>query len=249
MIMKNERSVIMMMLSGEIRWFWKTRPPAGLWDWFIDEDVNGCRPGGGPPARRDVYLVGNDLGEISIKTRGGTGGKGDGQSTSSDRSDVEVKGLVAVDWGALNFTFLTGPVEFWGKWTFPCLDMTGTDKCEIHKTRWLRKFDTGGAYPVEIPLGPDERPLDRSMNDLLPKLGCNVEMSEIVVSKDKKWFSFCLEAFGDRRTLAGSLRAVVIELNDRGAFPDLRSGICLNYPRWILTYVVPGQTNRRCNLG
>jgi hypothetical protein len=235
-----------MMLSGEIRWFWKERPPAGLLEWFIDEYIHGCRPGGGPPGRKDVYLVGNDLGELSIKTRGGTGDEDDGRSTSSGCNDVEVKGLVDVDWEALNFTFLTGPLEFWGKWPFPSLDMTRTEKCELHKIRWLRKFDTSGAYPVEIPLGPDEKPVDGSMNNLLPTRGCNVEMTEIRVSKGEKWFSFCFEAFGDRRTIADDLRAVATELNDRGAFPDFQSGICLNYPRWISTYVVSSQTNKRC---
>jgi hypothetical protein len=233
-----------MMLSGEIRWFWKTRSPKGLLEWFIDEDIHGCKPGGGPPGRKDVYLVGNDLGELSIKTRGGTGSDDDGRS-SSDCQDVEVKGMVAVDWGVLNFTFLTGPVEFWGKWPFHCLDIARTEKYELQKTRWLRKFDTGGAYPVEIPLGPDEKPVDESIENAWPILGCNVEMTEIRVSKGEKWFSFCFEAFGDRKTIADDLRAVVITINSRGAFPDLRSGICLNYPRWISTYVVRGKTNRQ----
>jgi hypothetical protein len=231
-----------MLLSGEIRWFWKTRYPAGILEWFIDEDIHGCKPGGGPPGRNDVYLVGNDQGEIGIKTRGATGGKGDGRSAPSDCRDVEIKGLAAVDWDALNLKFLSGPVEYWCKWPFRCLNMTGTEKCELQKVRWLRKFDTGGAYPAEIPLGPDERPLDGSIKNFLPVLGCNVEMTEIRVSKSEKWFSFCFEAFGDRGTIADDLRAVATALNNRGSFPDLQSGLCLSYPRWISIYVARSQT-------
>lgn len=229
------------MLSGEIRWFWKARPPAELLEWFTDEAIHGCKPGGGPPGRKDTYLVGNDLGEISIKTRGGTGGNDYTGRTSRDCQDVEVKGLIAVDWGVLSFAFLTGPVEYWGKWPFPGLNMSGTKNIELQKIRWLRKFDTGRAYPQEIPLGPDEKPLDGSESDFMPLLGCNVELTEIRVPKGRKWFSFCFEAFGDRRTIADDLRSVAAELNDRGSFPDLRTGICISYPRWISTYLVPGK--------
>ena len=202
----------------------------------MDENIHDCRPGADPPGRKDVYLIGNDRGELSIKTRGESEGNDDNKA-SLGCSDVEVKGLVEVNWGVLNFPFLTGPVEFWCKWPFPCMDMGKTRKCELKKIRWLRKFDTSTAYPVEIPLGPDERPIDEPWSKCPPILGCNVELTEIRVSGCRKWFSFCFETFGDQRTIADDLRAVVTVLSGRGGFPDIRSGLCLNYPSWISHYV------------
>jgi len=125
-------------LSGEIRWFW-TKVPTALQEWFTNENIHECRPGGGPLGRKDVYLPGNDRGELRIKARGESGGNDD-DNASPGCSDVEMKGLVAVDWEILNFPLLPGPVEIWCKWPFHCLDMGKTRKCELEKDTLVTKI-------------------------------------------------------------------------------------------------------------
>ncbi len=81
-----------MMLSAEVRWFWRGGAPTGLIEWFMDVNVHGHGPGGGPPGRRDVYLIGNHQCELGIKTRGKKdGGKVD-LSTGPRFNSVENQG-------------------------------------------------------------------------------------------------------------------------------------------------------------
>jgi hypothetical protein len=231
-----------MMLSAEIRWFWKNGAPSGLFEWFIDEKVHGCKPGGGPPGRDDIYLIGDDLGELGIKVRGNKGEKKADDPTSLGPIGVEVKGLIAVDRGVLSSGVLAGPVEFWCKWPFPNLDVGRTKRCEVNKIRWLRKFDTTGAYPTEMPLGPDEKPKEKDKLECLPAHGCNVEMTEIRAPNGEKWFSLGFEAFGDLRTISDDLRVVATIISQRGTGPDIHGGECLSYPRWISRYAKPAES-------
>ncbi len=101
----------------------------------------------------------------------------------------------------------------------------------------MRKFDLAGPFPAEVPLGPDELPIDDLKN--LPTQGCNVELTEILAPNDESWYSFGLESFGDLMTIAGNLRMVADELTKRGAVPSLQGGERMSYPRWITRYVAP----------
>jgi hypothetical protein len=156
-----------LLLSAEMRWFWKDAAPRGLSEWFHDPSIHGCGPGGGPPPRVDVYVIGHGSGELGIKVRG-TKGKGMGEIGPTPQSDVEVKGLVAFDETGSQARPFAGPIEVWCKWEFPQMDIGVAQTCWVTKTRWVRKFDARGPVPVEIPLGPDEWPLNGLSRQDLP---------------------------------------------------------------------------------
>lgn len=222
-----------MLISAEIRWFWQGDAPDNLRQWFMDEGVHKCGAGGGPPDREDIYLVEGDQTELGIKIRGKKGGTKDDNSTDCKNSSVEVKGLVAIDWGILTSGSIAGPVEIWCKWSFGPIDVGTTTKWKLTKTRWLRKFDTSGPYPIEIPLGSDEKPKDEDRFPCLPTLGCNIELTQVQLPSGDEWWSFGLEAFGNLSTVAGNLRAVAVELSKRDIGSDLSTGLLLSYPQWI----------------
>src|SRR5215470_807110 len=134
-----------MFNSAEIRWFWENRP--ALHDWFLSSQVHGCPAGGGDDdPRPDVYLRDANQQELGIKARGGKA--------------VEVKGLVSVVWSGSLIEPFTGPIEIWTKWSAPALKLDSSLSIETSKARWLRKFDTSGKEPYEIPLNKKEQPLD-----------------------------------------------------------------------------------------
>ena len=230
-----------MLLSAEIRWFWHSAPPGNLLDWFKSGAIHSCPCGGDPRSRQDLYVVDTTQNELGIKVRG----QKNSLSQSNDQAplirDVEVKGLVAVSWGVLTSGLLAGPVEFWCKWPFRQIDLGSSTRLSVEKTRWLRKFDTANPSPEEIPLGDDEKPLDEIRRRSLPVLGCNIEMTEILLPGGDRWWSFGLEAFGDLATLEDDVRAVASVLSRRG-IPELCGGLQLNYPRWINQYALPSKT-------
>jgi hypothetical protein len=221
-----------LLLSAEMRWFWKDSAPRGLSEWFHDESIHGCGPGGGPPPRVDVYVIGDASGELGIKVRG-TKGKGMGEIGPTPQSDVEVKGLVAFDETGSQARPFAGPIEVWCKWAFPQMDIGVAQTCWVMKTRWVRKFDARGLVPVEIPLGPDEWPLNGLSRQDLPVRGCNVELTEVHLEDGERWATLCLESFGELGTVKDDLRVVAASLAGRGPLPDLGGGQLLSYPRWL----------------
>ena len=227
-----------MMLSCETRWFWKDEAPAGLLEWFSDSAVHGCAPGGGVPGRQDIYLKGDDRCELGIKVRGKADKANTGGTVVPDVGDVEIKGLIRVDMSVLPRGPFKGPVELWCKWPFSHLSLVGNEKYLVDKRRWLRKFDTGGDDPREIPLGKDERPIDAKDAACLPSRGCNVELTEILLYDGKeRWSSMCFEAFGDDRTVSSDLQTVAGVLSQKGSMPDIQGGEHLNYPQWLAKHV------------
>jgi len=66
-----------MLISAEIRWFWRGSCPQPVRDWFFK---SGLPPGGGY-SRIDRYAFERHEAEISLKKRG-------------DKREFEVKGLV-----------------------------------------------------------------------------------------------------------------------------------------------------------
>lgn len=202
-----------MQVSAEIRWFWRERPPAGLEDWFRDAGVHGCAPSG-EELRADVYLRDPGQVELGVKRRGGKAG-------------VEVKARVSVLEEDLAAGPFKGPVEIWTKVSTPALDVHPF--VATAKQRWLRKFDTGGASPVEIPLGPNAKPLDPDRP--LPRDGCNVELTRLSVD-DSVWWTLGLEAFGGLGRVEDSLRATATLLAARRP-PPLEGGQCASYPAWL----------------
>jgi len=204
-----------MQVSAEIRWFWRGAPPPGLEDWFRKADRHDCAAGGGS-ARVDEYLCDVNQGELGLKRRGGKKG-------------VEVKGLVAVTWGGLAAAPFVGPIELWTKWSSEPLELNAHSTVATEKRRWLRKFDTAGPSPQEIPLTAEEAPIDQRP---LPTLGCNVELTQVTLPNRDIWWTFGFEAFGTLRTVENDLRAAATVLAARRP-PGLGEGLLASYPTWL----------------
>ncbi len=131
-----------MLISAEIRWFWRGHCPRPLHDWFFK---SGVSPGGGH-LRIDRYASPRSEAEISLKKRG-------------DKPEFEVKGLVTTQ-KVSELESLAPDIEIWSKWscTIPGLSLTG--EVVVTKTRWLRKFDTSKYVRSEILLEANEKAKD-----------------------------------------------------------------------------------------
>jgi len=223
-----------MQISAEIRWFWRNSPPPNLEEWFCASSEHTCSAGGGGE-RVDEYMADCGQTELGLKRRGGKGG-------------IEVKGLVAADWDALNVSPFLGPIELWSKWTCEGLELNSTTP--IKKVRWLRKFSTESLSPEEIPLGESEMPLDK--NRALPRTGCNVELTRIITGQEV-WWTLGFESFGQIQTVSNDLRAVAATLEARkppelGPAGELSSpiwrgqngaGLIASYPVWLREVLWP----------
>ena len=208
-----------MQISAEIRWFWSDVPPPKLEEWFRDATEDTCAAGGGE-SRVDEYLYDGNQIELGLKRRGGKPG-------------VEVKGLVAAEWGKLTATPFVGPIELWTKWTSEVLELNSDRTVPIKKIRWLRKFDTAKQFPEEIPLDGKEKPLGTRP---LPELGCNVELTQITLGDNKVWWTLGFESFGTIQTVDKSLYAVAATLATRQP-PELGTGLLASYPDWLKEHV------------
>jgi hypothetical protein len=208
-----------MQVSAEIRWFWRGVPPPNLEEWFRNATKNTYAAGGGE-TRLDEYLCDKKQGELSLKRRGGKAG-------------VEVKGLVAAQYGNLAATPFVGPIELWTKWTSEVFELSSALTVPIEKIRWLRKFDTGRQSPEEIPVDSQEKPLG---GRAFPAFGCNVEFTAITLRNSEIWWTLGFEAFGTIQTVDKALTATAKALAVRRP-PELASGILASYPAWLKDYV------------
>jgi hypothetical protein len=208
-----------MQISAEIRWFWgdSDPTPASLEAWFLESGVHGCQS------------------ELGIKRRG-------------NKRGVEVKGLITNSLSHLTDAPFNGPIELWTKWTSePLSELLNSAEALLlltKKQRWLRKFDTAGEDPLEIPLDDEEqpRPDHEGKRVELPLLGCNVELTRISVPSGDVWWTFGFESFGTLETVERSLRAAVHALASRQP-PWPSGGLLAGYPEWILV-ADRGNTNR-----
>jgi hypothetical protein len=204
-----------MLLSAEVRWFWKEAPPADFQEWFCGSSQRFCIAGGGG-TRIDSYLWDPGQVELGIKLRGSGGG-------------VEVKGLVELSGSQVSFTSLTGGVEFWCKWRTDALSLSCCRVIGIKKVRWLRKFELKKDGAGEIELDASEKPKNRGV---LPMTGCNVELACVRDEDARAWWSIGFEAFGPRTYLEKALRTTVMLMSERGP-PALPVGFCASYPKWL----------------
>lgn len=202
-----------MMISAEVRWFWRAAPANGFKDWFLSAQVHPVPIGGGRQ-RTDDYLGDPGQTELGIKARGGKPG-------------TEVKGLVARLPDAVPDGPFKAPGELWSKWTTNALELASGQRLSTKKTRWLRKFDTTGSTPRELRLGEDEEPIGEPR----PAAGCNVELTEVLVNGQVVW-TFGFEAFGDSTTVADQLRAVARALALRNP-PAIADAELASYPAWL----------------
>jgi hypothetical protein len=147
-----------MLVSAEVRWFWRGSCPQPVRDWFFKP---GLSPGGGL-SRIDRYAPPRSEAEVSLKKRGG-------------KPEYEVKGLV-ITRRASELEPLAPHIEIWCKWSCTIPGLSLTDEVAVTKTRWLRKFDTSKYVRSEIPLDANEKP---TPGYSLPAQGCNVELTEV----------------------------------------------------------------------
>jgi hypothetical protein len=205
-----------LLVSAELRWFWKDAVPPEIERWFRSGDYP---PGGGTP-RVDEYLVDHDQTELGVKKRGG--GKG-----------VELKGLVSL--GRQATSPFDGRVQIWTKWNLDALTIDHLPRASITKTRWLRKFDTSGRDVAEVQLDASERPVGPESRPLVR--GCQFELVTLAVDDEKaSWRSVGFEAFGEVGTIEDSLDRTLAHL--RPGAPDFAGGLSLSYPEWLARYVV-----------
>lgn len=200
--------------SAELRWFYQEECPASLYRWFYRTSSS---PGGGS-LRIDEYLLQPNRPEISVKLR----------REMPDFEALEVKGLIAA---CRSKEMPFAPyVELWCKWRIDCGLLEMSKVVAVEKVRGRRMYDTSQAEVREIPLGPDELPLDGQQ---FPKQGCNVEMTQIKLGHHpSRWFTLGFEAFGDLNTVLSNLLRTVRFLDHR-AFPFPGANGFLNYPSWL----------------
>ena len=137
---------------------------------------------------------------------------------------------MAASWSALTRVPLAGRVELWTKVPAKTLVIDERLLVPINKVRWLRKIDTSGIDPVEIPLDLHEQPVDeRRRGAGLPTLGCHVELTEATNASGDVWWTFGLEAFGNLKTIEDDLVATATLMVSRG-LPSVANGLPLNYP-------------------
>ena len=200
-----------MLVSAEIRWFWKAAAPPALESWFRGGPFP---PGGGVP-RADEYLVDPGQRQLGVKSRGGAAG-------------VEEKGLIDVR-GVLPAPF-AGRIQLWSKWR-SAMTIDRQPRVQLHKTRWIRKFDSSGAVVTEVELDAAEQP--RREGERIAR-GCQFELVAVRVGeRPDTWWTLGFEAFGERDTLEDSLRRTVLHL--KPTVPSLPEGDELSYPEWLDT--------------
>lgn len=194
-----------MLLSAEIRLFWFAQKPQPLEDWFLSPIIHHGNPDG-PEDRTDVYLADPNQIELGVKTRG-------------ENPGVEVKGLVAKPGDTLEFDSYEIPIELWSKWPSEALGFDTKLGITLHKKRWMRKFDTSGAEPVEA-------------RDPRLQTGCNFEWTIVQTGSGQTCWTLGFEAFGHLQDIASSLRSVVRLMSERNPPPAPGAEI-LSYPAWI----------------
>jgi hypothetical protein len=202
-----------MLVSAEVRWFWRWQRPQPVYDWFFR---TGLPPGGGL-SRVDRYIPQRGEPDISLKRRG-------------DRADFEVKGLVTTR-RSPELEPLAPHIEIWCKWSCTIPGFKLTDEVVVTKTRWLRKFDTSKYVRSEIPLDANDQP---KVGYSLPAQGCNVEWTEVrMAGLAGVWWTLGFEAFGDLDSVPTNLTLTV--LPEKAVLERIvASGAFLSYPAWLL---------------
>jgi hypothetical protein len=205
-----------MQLSAEVRWFWQGPVESGLKEWFL-QGLGQSEPGGGL-ARLDEYLQQKDQIELGLKKRG-------------NKKGVEVKGLIAVVPSRVTAGPFTASVQLWSKWTSEELILDHLPLISIQKTRWLRKYAVHNDSLQEIELEQNETP---KAGQHLPRSGCNVELTKVLIGSGPIWWTFGCEAFGisltDVTDTVVKFMSVVLAKNS----PSVKPGIEASYPAWLV---------------
>src|SRR4030095_552433 len=116
----------------------------------------------------------------------------------------------------------------WSKWTSNALTIDHVPRLVVHKTRWLRKFDTSGDDVTEVELDAEERP--RQYPEWMLERGCHFELAAIQVDQ-RAWWTVGFEAFGPLDTVEESLFRTMERLAP--TTPPFPLGLELSYPAWL----------------
>jgi hypothetical protein len=141
---------------------------------------------------------------------------------------IEIKGLVAVV-APLVLGPLTARVEIWAKWKSATFtrESLGARTVRTEKRRWLRKFDTTGPSPTEVPVAAR------------PVRGCTVGLTRVTLPGNGVWWTFGFGAFGGLGTVEADLRAVAAG----HPLDGLTAGLEASYPAWLRRAVAPRPEN------
>lgn len=204
-----------MLLTAEIRWFWRGEIPREFEAWFCQPSPGVAMAGGGG-VRVDEYLADAGQIQLGVKRRGGTEG-------------LEIKGLVSCDFAMLSCPPFAGPIELWCKWRSDLLVMPSERIIAVQKRRRLRRFIVVDHMTEEIPLDPSEIPLKGKS---LPLTGCNVELTRISLQDGSCWWTFGFEALGTLQSVVPSLTLCAQAMADRCP-PPVEPGWISSYPAWL----------------
>lgn len=169
--------------------------------------------------RQDAYLVGPELGGLSVKVRAG------------EALDVKVyqgsPGLFEMSGRAF------GRTESWQKWSFPLT--SGQDARYLAGWRLIRKrrriiwFQLAGGRVAAAVRGSGTEP------------GCAVELTEIDADAGAYW-SLGFEATGPAELLRGVLQdsAALVFAQDPPGQVNLSMDCCQSYAQWLSGHPAPG---------
>ncbi len=144
--------------------------------------------------------------------------------------NVEVKRCLARLGATKAWPSSEGLLEKWVKWSFP-LDSNGVlpdvaqpegNWVTVEKDRWQRKFQIQAGVTEEV---------DFNISHLPPE-GCNLELAQIKISSEK-WWTLCLEAFGQLDTVEANLRLTSAYMNMSEHLPSLPLGNSFSYSEWL----------------
>ena len=199
-----------MMLSAEVRWFWRGGPPAPFEEWFLSRGAFEIAATGGD-TRCDRYLRAPNQVDLGIKQRGS--------------GDVEIKGLIARGQSAVQFNNLNATVEIWGKWSAKTLDLSGMPLLPVSKQRWLRTFRPAGDGMRDVSGAETGKESDDGGD-------CQAELTKLTAPDESVWWTLGFEAHGALTEVERILEKTVAAVAAR-APPQLPSASPTNYPAWL----------------
>jgi len=190
----------------EVRWFDQGRIPAGLQAWFD-------RPGEKQiqPPRTDLYLAGLDS-SVGIKLRQGL---------------LEIKPRQA-DLGGHEFLPGTaGHVGRWIKWGFP---VSAADWPGVKSSHWLPVTKSRQMLYYRV---TDAGGITASALDEVPERGGSLELTEITLPDEARWWTLGFEIIGQQEYQSEILRKIVLHALGNSSPFDLGLEKSYGYPQWL----------------
>jgi hypothetical protein len=195
-----------MLVSAEVRWFYRGNPPDAVAEWFDTFDPSS------EPSRTDWYLQPTDA-AMNVKWREG--------QIQPKRRDAPGEDVAFAD-------DIHGLLERWRKWSFALDEEAQVDLSEqalwqaVEKSRLMKKFqrdENGRIMPVSA--------------DGYPDAGCQVELASLE-AKDEMWWSLCFESFGPEAQLRDLLVETAAHVFHNGSPPTLERAHSLGYAAWLM---------------